>query len=74
MAPEYYFFPDRREADASLLEARLAHATSDSTQTLLDGLRRIDWAYPALVVYRESGDDRWSYVTLGLSLRELGED
>jgi hypothetical protein len=46
MAPEYYFFPDRREADASLLEARLAHATSDSTQTLLDGLRRIDWAYP----------------------------
>lgn len=37
-------------------------------------LKRIDWAHPALFVYREAEDDRWSQWTLGLSLRsELGE-
>jgi hypothetical protein len=37
-------------------------------------LKGIDWAYPALLVYREAEDDRWSQLLLGLSLRsELGE-
>ncbi|MGN6128488.1 MAG: hypothetical protein ACTHON_18170 [Humibacter sp.] len=36
-------------------------------------LRQIDWAYPARVLYRTESENTWSFVTLGLSLRELGE-
>jgi hypothetical protein len=36
-------------------------------------LRQIDWAYPAKLLYRTESEDTWSFVTLGLSLRELGE-
>lgn len=36
-------------------------------------LRQIDWAYPAKLLYRTEPEDSWSFVTLGLSLRdELG--
>jgi hypothetical protein len=33
-------------------------------------LKSIDWAYPARLVYREETERNWSFVTLGLSLRE----
>jgi hypothetical protein len=39
----------------------------------LMALRAIDWRHPALFVYREPSEDRWSFVTLGLSSPELGE-
>lgn len=42
---------------------------------MLSLLRRIDWAYPALLVYRAVDEPRWNQVTLGLSAKpELGED
>lgn len=74
MATDYYLFPDRREKDANAFDA-VSEALGDrlSPDEALPRLRRIDWAHPALVVYREDGDDRWSYVTLGLNTPELGE-
>ena len=37
-------------------------------------LRGIDWAYPVKVMYRAEQDNAWSFVTLGLSSPEWGED
>lgn len=84
----YTVFLDRREATESraLLEDRFFVSKmlgrSDAYQTksgadaadFLVALRRIDWHHPVLVVYREDGYDRWSYVTLGLNSPEGGED
>lgn len=37
--------------------------------------RKCDWRHPALVVYQDQDDDRWSYVTIGLRKPEgLGEN
>lgn len=76
MAGERYLFPDRREERSPLMDAqRVASTWYASLDVVLERLRRIDWAYPALFIYREEGEDRWSQVMLGLSLRpELGED
>jgi hypothetical protein len=36
-------------------------------------LKAVDWPFPAMLVYRTGDEDRWSFVTLGLSSSELGE-
>jgi hypothetical protein len=71
-----YLFPDRREDVGNISDGQGAtgawHAPLDS---VLERVRQIDWAYPALFIYREADEDRWSQVMLGLSLKpELGED
>lgn len=40
---------------------------------MLAMLKAVDWPFPARLVYRTGDEDRWSYVTLGLSSPELGE-
>lgn len=72
-ALEYSLFLDRREKDNSAYEARAAERLSTATDELLWRLRCIDWAHPALLVYREPGEDRWSQVLLGLNKPEFGE-
>lgn len=71
-----YLFEDRRESQAAAWAAGdvLTSSVDQSVDVVLERLRRIDWAYPALLVYRATGEDRWSYVTFGLSRPELGED
>lgn len=77
MATEYVIFPDAREGDDNADDAQ--RITSDGIATeappdeILPRLRRIDWAHPALLVYRSDGENRWSQVLLGLSSPELGE-
>lgn len=68
-------FPDRREPEGVLIDAADAMTllSTRSAASVLMALRAIDWRHPALFVYREAEDDRWSYVTLGLSSPELGE-
>lgn len=77
MATGYVAFPDRREGDANCDEATDITSggyTEDSPDDVIQRLLLIDWRHPALLVYRSDGDDRWSYMTLGLSSREwLGE-
>jgi len=70
MAAECRFFPDRREEARNVRLANAARNLSTSMDQLLARLRNIDWRHPALVVYREDGDDRWSYVTIGLNTPE----
>lgn len=69
-------FPDRRETEGALIDAGDAMALmgASTADAVLSGLRQIDWAYPALFVYREADENRWSHLMLGLSLKpELGE-
>lgn len=83
MATQLRLFLDRREgAIRGILRERLfgsdgqdvfAGTTGAPVDDLLDVLRGLDFERPALLVYREDGDDRWSYVTLGLNTPELGE-
>lgn len=76
MRPEFVLFEDRRESEGvhddamTVMESSVDLSGSD----VLVRLRALDWNYPALLVHRSSGDDRWSYVTLGLRPPELGED
>lgn len=35
---------------------------------MLGALKGADWAYPALAVYRTAGEDRWSFVYLGMGM------
>lgn len=57
--------------EADVWAAALNHISGDEVAR---AARRCDWAYPALLVYQDDGDDRWSHVMLGLSLKpELGE-
>lgn len=74
MGVQYSLFPDRREEAASIEQASEALRIAPTDEEALARLRRIDWRHPALVVYREDGDDRWSYVTLGLNTPEFGEE
>lgn len=73
---EFALFEDRRESEGVLLDAGdiLASTRDLSSSDVLVRLRALDWNYPALLVHRSPGDDRWSYVTLGLRSSELGED
>lgn len=84
MATQLRLFLDRREGairrilreclfDAAPGSDVYAGTTGASAGELLDVLRGLDFERPALLVYREDGDDRWSYVTLGLNTPELGE-
>lgn len=73
---ERYLFPDRRE-EVSVVQTALGIAQSAiglTVDEVLERLWRIDWAYPALLVYRAGDEDRWSFVTVGLNKPELGED
>lgn len=76
MDTELTVFPDLREDDdvydaaLSLIEDGFAVESAAAT---LERLRQLDWRHPVLIVYREDGDNRWSYVTLGLNTPELGE-
>ena len=65
-----YLFTDRREQHVNDAAANAIALAGDSTEEMLRALRGIDWAYPALFVYREADEDRWSHVRVGLSLRE----
>lgn len=74
--PEGRLFPDRRETEGALIDAgdALALMSIGTADAVLMSLRSIDWAYPALFIYREADENRWSQVTFGLSLKpELGE-
>lgn len=74
MSAQRYLFTDRRERHVNDAAANAAALAGDSTEEMLRELRSIDWAYPALFIYREADEDRWSQVMLGLSLKpELGE-
>lgn len=76
MATELFAFAARREDRASFEEAmEVMHGgfSADPAGDLLERLRRISWAHPALLVYREEGEDRWSQVLLGLNKPEFGE-
>jgi hypothetical protein len=77
VAAEYVLFPDRREDDANADEGQRITADGTAVEAVPDDvlprLARIDWAYPALVVYREDADDRWNQVTLGLGRPWMGE-
>lgn len=78
MATSYHLFPDGREEPKNINRATawtgIPASATRSVDTVLVELRSIDWAHPALVVYREDGDDRWSYVMVGLNTPEgLGE-
>ena len=75
MSTAYNLFPDRREPEANwITHAHGIFKEDPSPDEALERLRRIDWRHPALVVYREDGDDRWSYVMVGLSTPELDGD
>jgi hypothetical protein len=41
---------------------------------LLECIRDTDWRYPVLVVYRESGDNRWNYSLYGMQTPEWLRD
>lgn len=73
MATEYMVFTDRREPVVSSQKAGDILSPRPLAADGLERLRRIDWRHPVLVVYREDGDDRWSYVTIGLNTPELGD-
>lgn len=77
MNGEYRLFTDRRETAANRGAHSLAMGPSvlseASADEVIGRLRRIDWAHPALLVYREEGEDRWSQVLLGLNKPEFGE-
>jgi hypothetical protein len=45
-----------------------------STDIMMDLLRLGDWEYPAIVALRGDSENRWSWVTLGLTVPELGEE
>lgn len=51
--------------------AALNHISGNDVAT---EARKVEWHFPALLVYQDQDDDRWSYVTLGLNKPELGED
>lgn len=78
MATEFVLFPDARELDENTDAGNRitvdGSAVESSPDEILPRLRRIDWAHPALLVYRSDGENRWSQVLLGLSLPELGEE
>lgn len=84
MATQLRLFLDRREgAIRGILREALfdaapgadvyAGTTGATAYQLLAVLHGFDFERPALLVYREGGDDRWSYVTLGLNTPEFGE-
>lgn len=74
MDVQRYLFTDRREDEGNVHAGRAATLARDERlDDLLARLRRVDWRHPALLVYREQGENRWSYVMLGLSSPELGE-
>jgi hypothetical protein len=77
MEGEFVLFPDAREEDANADEGNRitcdGFAVVDTPDEVLLRLRRIDWAHPALLVYRTEGENRWSTVLLGLNKPEFGE-
>lgn len=75
MTASRHLFPDRREEAENIAKGVcLTVSLSRPLDEVMAGLRQIDWRHPALIVYREDGDDRWSYVALGLNSPEgLGE-
>jgi hypothetical protein len=75
MSAQRYLFPDRREDMGNAFDGQgVVNAWHVPLDDVLSRLRQIDWAYPALFIYREADENRWSQVTFGLSLKpELGE-
>jgi hypothetical protein len=74
VATDYYLFPDGREEPKNILQGHAQTGAHNTADEVLPRLRRIDWAHPALLVYREEGEDRWSQVLLGLNKPEFGEE
>jgi hypothetical protein len=69
-----YHPPFSRMVFTSPIEAWHSHGVMEPDE-MLDLLKQVDWAYPALLAYRTSEDNRWSHMLLGMSVKpELGDD
>lgn len=75
---KYVIFPDAREQDQNTDAGNRitcdGFALKAGPDEVLPRLRRIDWAHPALLIYRSEGENRWSQVLLGLNKPEFGEE
>lgn len=68
MRDGFYVFPDRREAPNNVAagDRAAALAVREGADAVLRRLHQIDWRHPALAIYREGRDTKWSSVLLGL--------
>lgn len=79
MAAQAALLADRREKPSVMskayeLVAAMERGPSPMLHTSIAVLLGMDWAHPALLVYREQGESRWNRVELGLNTPEFGED
>lgn len=77
METEYVLFPDAREQGVNADEGNRITCDGSAVEAppddVLPRLAAIDWAHPALLVYRSEGENRWSQILLGLNRPEFGE-
>lgn len=79
MTAQAVVLADRRERDSVMataceLVAAMERGPGPMLHTSISVLLGLDWAYPALLAYRESGENRWNRVELGRLAPEMGED
>lgn len=72
MRDGFYVFADRRETPNNVAagDRAAALAVREGADAALQRLHRIDWRHPALAVFREGRDTKWSQVLLGLPPNE----
>lgn len=72
MRDGFYVFADRRETPNNVAAADMAACmiAREGADAVLKRLHRIDWRHPALAIYREGRDTKWSTVLLGLPPNE----
>ena len=70
-----YHPPFARMVFTSPISAWHSHGAMEPDE-MLALLRQVDWAYPALLAYRTSEENRWSHLLVGLAAPDLtiGED
>lgn len=71
--PSPYHSPFRPMIYGAKAQAWFSIGSGLQPDEMLAMLKVVDWPYPAMLVYRTGSEDRWSFVTLGLSSPELGE-
>ena len=64
-APAVFAYPD---------SAWQSWGTGMTPDEMLSILKGVNWDYPVKVIYRAEPDHVWSFVTLGLSPLDRGED
>lgn len=71
---EDYHGPFRPTSYTTPLVAWSSHGEGLEPEEMLRILRSRSWSWPALLVYRTSEDNRWSYLHLGLGFAEESEE